>query len=231
MKINLETIKNLIPDCCDIDTFDISLCSNEEQQSIKDFLPDTKTVVVFGHHIESSIEWMWFPSKTERRNNNCAADLHLKTIVEKVAKFLSDGNIQNVIIPYPGSSGIQFKKLAAKTVLGELGDSYLFLHNEWGPWIHLRVLLTEADVLKDDLQSKKEPVCIHCQKCLDACPGKAIGMDYFDGLLCDETQDKIKIELQIPEGYIWKCEQCLRACPIGKIPEQIYYRSLLSNEA
>ncbi|HHT47797.1 MAG TPA: hypothetical protein GXZ98_00690 [Firmicutes bacterium] len=56
---------------------------------------------------------------------------------------------------------------------------------------------------------------------MESCPGKAIGKDYFNGLLCKETQDKIRRELKVVRGYIWKCEKCLRVCPAGKEPEGI----------
>lgn len=220
MTLDFIELKSLVPECCDIDSFDITICSDEEQRVLKEVLPGVKTIVVFGHHIESAIEWMWFPSKTERKNNTCAADLHLKAVVERVASYISVTDARCEIIPYPGSCGIYFKILASRTSLGDLGDNYLFLHNDWGPWIHLRVMLTEAEILKINRNEKKQ-VCIHCNRCLEICPGKAIGEKFFDGPLCGETQNRIKKELAIPEGYLWKCEKCLRICPIGKPPAAI----------
>lgn len=221
IKVDFDEIISLVPECCDIDLFDLSLCSDEERKSLKDFLPNVRTIVVFGHHIESSIEWMWFPSRAERNHNTCGADLHLKDIVKNVTECINSRNLRCKIIPYPGSSGINFKSLASKTNIGELGDNYLFLHNKWGPWIHLRVMLTEAVIFKRNIEGKKEQICIHCNKCIESCPGKAIGKDYFNGALCDSTQDRMKSEIKIAEGYIWKCEICARICPTGKSPEII----------
>lgn len=217
MPLDYIGLKTLVPECCDFDSYDISLCSDEERQQLKEVLPSVKTIVVFGHHIESSIEWMWYPSKAERKNNTCGADLHLKAVVERVAKFINAKDAECEVIPYPGSCGIRFKTLASKTSMGELGDNYLFLHHEWGPWIHLRVLLTEAEMLKTNLNGKKQ-VCTHCNRCMESCPGRAIGERYFDGQLCGDTQNRIKKESEIPAGYLWKCEKCLRICPIGKPP-------------
>ncbi|HLW07260.1 MAG TPA: hypothetical protein VKY45_06825 [Marinilabiliaceae bacterium] len=221
--MNLDEIKSFVPECCDIDSYDISLCSQEEQRILREFSPGTKSIVVFGHHIESSIEWMWFPSKAERGNCTCAADLHLKAAVEKVAGYLCCRDKACTILPYPDPCGVLFKSLASKSAMGELGDSYLFLHKQWGPWIHLRVMLTEAEVKKDSIAratGEREEVCLYCNKCIESCPGKAIGKDYFNGLLCKETQDRIRCELKI-RGYIWKCEKCLRVCPVGEVPEGI----------
>jgi|LSQX01.3.fsa_nt_gb epoxyqueuosine reductase QueG len=186
--VNLAEIKSIVPECCDLDAYDISLCNQEEQMVLREFLPGAKSIIIFGHHIESSIEWMWFPSKAERGNCTCAADLHLKAVVEKVAEYLCSREKNCTILPYPDPYGVLFKNLASRSVMGELGDSHLFLHKQWGPWIHLRVMLTEAEIKNDSVARAaggKEQVCLHCNKCIESCPGLSLEMREMPaGLSC-----------------------------------------------
>ena len=103
--------------------------------------------------------------------------------------------------------------------MGQLGDNFLILHPVWGPWIHLRVLLTDAEVNGQNKNLDKE-ICTHCGKCVSSCPGKVIGKGTFNGLLCGQTQLKMGEEID-QSTYIYKCEICLRACPVGIKPPEI----------
>jgi epoxyqueuosine reductase QueG len=111
-----------------------------------------------------------------------------------------------------------FKTLAAKTGLGQLGDSFLFMNTEWGPWIHLRVVLTGA-VIETEPRRQAE-ACTHCGRCIEACPSGAIMENGFDGLRCRNKMREIRNALgNVP--YVFECERCLRACPVGVQPREV----------
>jgi len=102
--------------------------------------------------------------------------------------------------------------------LGQLGDSFLFMNADWGPWIHLRVVLTEAPV---EFERRAAPeACTHCGACLQACPSGAIMEHDFDGLKCRDGMHGLRNSLgKVP--YIFEGERCLRACPIGQAPHEV----------
>jgi epoxyqueuosine reductase len=168
------------------------------------------------------LEWAWFPFSSERGGNTCAADLHAKSVIEGIERRLASGGHRAVVLPYPDVCGISFKRLAAHTEMGQLGRSFLFLHHEWGPWVHLRVLLTDAVVT--DGQRDRKNVCTHCGKCVEACPGKALSNEPHDQELCGLTQQGLRDALMIKAEYRFKCEACARACPVGKPPLDIEIR-------
>jgi len=217
--IKLNLLAEKLPRCCEIDSFPISLCSKSEEQSLKEFLPDCKSVIVLAHHVKHSIEWVWFPFESERNNVTCAADLHLKSECEKTLLLLEKKGYRSLIIPYPGKSGIRFKDLANRTGLGKIGDNAMFLHKEWGPWTHLRILITDMEI-SENLPTC-EDVCTHCGICKVSCPTKAIKDDILLGVECGEYQNKQDAEISANGSYKFKCEECARACPIGDIPERI----------
>lgn len=209
---------DLVPSCCEIGLADISDFTDEEQNELSRFLPDVKSLIIVGHHIKESLEWVWFPFGTERNNSTCAADLHVKSVIEKIDYFLKIKGYNNCIAPYPGGCGLNFKTIAERTGMGEIGASYLFLHREWGPWIHLRVLLSEAEIERKKV--KRKGICLNCNKCIEACPGNAIGENTFNGLKCNEKQLAEGKRLGM-KGYLYKCEICARVCPIGQVPGKI----------
>jgi epoxyqueuosine reductase len=217
--IKLNLLAEKLSNCCEIDAFSISLCSENERKLLKDFLPECKTVIVLAHNVKHSLEWAWFPFEAEKNNVTCAADLHLKSECEKILSLLREKGDNSFNISYPGRSGIRFKDLANKTGLGKMGDNFLFLHRKWGAWIHLRVIITEAEII-DNLPAC-EDVCTHCGICKASCPAKVIKDETLLGIECGKYQDIRDIENGIGGSYIFKCEECVRACPVGNTPEKV----------
>jgi len=41
-------------------------------------------VAVLGHHVEASLEWIWYPFASERGGITCGADLHAKAAIENI---------------------------------------------------------------------------------------------------------------------------------------------------
>ena len=219
----IDILKQQIPSCCDIAVAAVDSYKQGGQERIRQFLPSAHTVVVLAHHVTASLEWAWFPFESERHGTSCAADLHAKAVIEWIHCFLLVEGHESVILPYPGSCGIAFKQLAAGTRLGEIGDSFLFLHHQWGPWVHLRVLLTDVEIYDADA-SLLSAVCLHCERCLQACPSKAITPTFHDLQGCKSYQLSEEERLSISGQYLYKCEVCARACPLGEQPEKISIR-------
>lgn len=208
----------LLPECCRIGFASIEDYDDDERRRVEAFLPDVKTVILVAHHIMHSLEWVWFRFSTERLNETCPADMHAKSIAERICNKLNGEGCKSVLLPYPGKCGVMFKTLAIKTGLGELGDSFLFMNADWGAWVHLRVVLTNADIEFE--KPICQDACNHCGKCVEACPAGAIMENDFDGIKCRDKMREISNSLgNVP--YIFECEFCLRACPIGEEPKEV----------
>ena len=210
--MNLTEIKKLIPECCNAAKIDIDKLDDNEKKHLEEILPSAESIIVLGHHIKNSREWIWTRLESEHENTTCIADLHTKDVLKEIKNELKSKGNNSKLIPYPGISGVRFKKLAEKTGMGEIGDNYLFLHNDWGPWVHLRVLLTDASLNRDQKNTIDE-VCIHCGKCIEACPSNAITENNFNSQKCRERHEDLNSS--------HSCEICARVCPIGETPEKI----------
>lgn len=213
--VNLSLIRKILPSCCEADALDITALTDDERKQLSGFLPNFKTVIVLAHHVKHSLEWTWFSFDSSRIGSVPPADLHLEAESLKISDYLHKEGYNSLLIPYPGISGIRFKDLADKTGLGKIGDNFLFLHREWGPWTHLRILLTDAEI-----KGRLDPcdaVCIHCGRCVAACPANAIQKEELLGIECGAYQHRISEST----AYDYQCENCIRACPIGTAPRPV----------
>ena len=221
--MNIDDIREKVLSlCCHLSAVPIERLSPEGVPLVRSFFPGTRTVLVTGHHVTASLEWAWFPFAAERGGFTCAADLHARSTIEGIERELALHGSKSVILPYPDKCGISFKRLAAETDMGELGESLLFLHRTWGPWVHLRVLLTDA-LLADPAQ-ESGGICVHCGRCTEACPGGALSMGEHDQGACKAAQQHLRDALAVRAEYRYKCEACARACPVGEPPGDILIR-------
>lgn len=210
----LNRIQENLPPCCEADVFEITKLTESEKNALCAHCSDIQSVIVLAHHVQHTLEWKWYPFEASRNGVISPADLHLSAEADKVIQFLEREGYNGTLLPYPGRCGVRFKDMANKTGLGKLGDNYLFLHRNWGPWTHLRVILTNA-VIENGLPDCDQ-VCINCGKCQTVCPACAICDHDFDGMRCDAYQLSIA-----KEEYTNKCDLCVRACPVGLAPKEL----------
>lgn len=222
--IDISVLREKLPACCNIAAAPVESYSKEGKAKIAEFMTSARTAVVLGHHIKASLEWLWFPFESERGGSTCAADLHSKAIIENMERTFQSSGHRTLILPYPDACGIAFKQIAAGTKMGMIGDSHLFLHRNWGPWIHLRVLLTDAIVNAPKASGDRDGICKHCGKCIKACPGKALKNDLHDLKACSQYQLAERERLRLRAHYKHKCEVCARICPAGEPPLEVVIR-------
>jgi len=214
-------LRNLLPPCCRIGFAPIEDYEGQEKERILAAFPAARTVVVIAHHVQDSLEWTWLKFPAARNGETSPADIHTLASTERVMnRLMADGH-QAFISPYPGICGVMFKTLALPTGLGTLGDNYLFMNEDWGPWIHLRVLFTDADIRID--RRKIANACTHCGRCIDVCPAGAFRNGSFDGLACRDKMRELA-RTQCDGSFVFECELCLRACPVGTQPREIEVR-------
>lgn len=224
-----STFSDSLPECCRIGFASIDEYRGKELEQIFNHLPTTKTVIVVAHHIQDSLEWTWLKFPTARTGETHPADLHILSVVNEITNKLKSDNNNAVVVPYPGICDLMFKTVALPTKLGSLGDNFLFMNKDWGPWIHLRVILTDKEIIHT--KPEFEEPCNHCGNCIEVCPTNALQQNSFDGFACLEgmrEQSKVKCD----GSFCFECELCLRACPIGTEPKEVvvtFKESVLQN--
>ena len=160
-------------------------------------------------------EWKWHATNDGRER--CNADDHARETCRRIKDEIASQGFLTRIVPYPEESGLQFRFIAQSAGLGRIGKNAFLLHPEWGPWIHLRVIATEASF--ETPSQTVDSVCTECGKCIAACPAKAISDETFDGLLCRSyRKSKGEYDPHGPNRELKYCEICARVCPIGHKP-------------
>lgn len=211
----LQTVIKKYP-CCAAWAIPISSLDTREQEFFSRFFPASGTAIVLGYHIVTKDEWTWF--EKEDGLHHCDADDHSKKICSEIAEALGVHGFQTDLVPYPGESGLQFRRVAQAAGAGRIGINVFLLHHVWGPWIHLNVLATDAP-------SRYRPVCYpqvctRCGECISSCPAGAIREDSFDGLRCRSYRtEKGEYVPFGPEKEFRYCTICADVCPVGRKPQ------------
>ena len=118
------------------------------------------------------------------------------------------------------------KRMAQMSGIGAFGKQSLIVNTEYGPWIRLRSILTDAELVPTEPFTGD--LCGDCTKCVEACPVGALTPYKVDPDKCllGMTWDK-RLSDEFKEIYLehcpnltentWKmCNTCQQACPIGK---------------
>jgi epoxyqueuosine reductase QueG len=104
-------------------------------------------------------------------------------------------------------SVVSLKHAAQAAGLGTIGRHSLLITPEFGSMVWLGAVLCAEELEADDL---KEPVCAHCELCVEACPVRALDGPELNQQLCREHafgEDETT--------RVWRiaCHRCRDACP------------------
>jgi len=124
---------------------------------------------------------------------------------------------------------IPLKTTAVKCGLGCQGKNTLIINPVFGPRMKLIAVLTNAELDVDEPFTMD--LCKDCQRCIDACPTKALKPYKIDITRCltyaaespctpDVPEDVRALEKKLvtrptPNSFI-ECTACMEACPKGK---------------
>ena len=116
------------------------------------------------------------------------------------------------------------KPLAAQSGLGWQGKHTNLVSREYGSWLFLGVILTDADWAEDAISDDH---CGSCTRCLDICPTNAFPEPYrLDASRCIsyltiEHDGMIPEEFRKPMGNrIFGCDDCLAVCPWNSFAQE-----------
>jgi epoxyqueuosine reductase len=147
----------------------------------------------------------------------------IKKRLKVLARWLAAQSGAEVKV-FVDTAAVMEKPLAQAAALGWQGKHTNLVSREFGSWLFLAAIYTEADLPRDDVEPDH---CGSCQACLDICPTAAFPSPYrLDARRCIsyltiENKGPIPREFRKAIGNrIYGCDDCLAACPWNKFAQQ-----------
>lgn len=201
-----------------------------ELRTPEEELPHVRSVVLLSYYVwdrafNIQVDSLSSPAKEGLRPENY--QLYYEVVKNKawtVVDFLNKKGFES-----KWTLSIPLKTSAVKCGLGCQGKNTLLITPEYGPRVRLIAILTTAELDVDE--PFKKDFCLNCQKCVDACPTRALEpyklkinrcMTYSaeNSAAKDVSEDVKTLERKLvprpsPYSYI-ECTICMDACPKGK---------------
>ena len=141
-------------------------------------------------------------------------------VLEQLAAQLEESFSPWQFRAFCDNSPIPEVRAAAMSGLGAMGDNGLLIHPEYGSWVFIGEIVTDA-VLEPTGNGFAE--CLHCGRCRRHCPGNVLGDMPFDRTHCLSHITQKKGELRLEEaaliqkgGLAWGCDTCQEVCPLNR---------------
>ncbi len=108
------------------------------------------------------------------------------------------------------------RELAVAAGLGTIGKNTMLINEHYGSQVYIGLLLTDLDLGICDTGKTKDP-CANCQKCIDACPSKALSSNGMNPAVCisslTQQKDVPPKFFKVMGRQIYGCDICQRVCP------------------
>lgn len=98
--------------------------------------------------------------------------------------------------------------------VGTIGDSHNLITREFGPRVRLVSVLTDAPIEPD--KKIEGDLCIHCGKCLKACPAGCFSLREDGGLYGMNKDACTRYHLRLQSEKRFPCGLCANVCPVGE---------------
>ncbi|MCF8069692.1 MAG: hypothetical protein K9L30_14025 [Desulfobacterales bacterium] len=144
----------------------------------------------------------------------------LDFIAYRVARRIQDEGFRALQIPASppydminNLGDLSHKHAAWLSGIGVFGKNDLLLTPQFGAKVRLVSVITEA-ILDTDVPLDID-LCGECDKCIRACPAKALGGNRIvNKKICDDQHVEVGERLQLSD---WQqiCGVCIRVCPVG----------------
>lgn len=145
--------------------------------------------------------------------------LHRRRLKKMIMWLENRSGKKGIAKGFSDSTPVLEKALAVQAGLGWFGKNTLLIHKKFGTFILLSGLFTTLEFI-DTVVLPRLPKCGSCERCLNACPSKALISPYkLDATKClsyhlIESKKTIPKEIQEKNpGYVFGCDACQDACP------------------
>lgn len=195
----------------------------EKRTALVSIFPDVKSVVVAamncypgeGHMVcLENPEAGYIASYALNEDYHRVIYLKLKELLQCINK-ITDAKVDGRI--YVDTGSVLEKPLAVMAGIGWMGKNTLLIGKETGSWLILGVLLLDVEL---DFDEPEIDQCGECNRCLEACPTKAIVNPHMlDARRCisyllGELKGQIPVDMRPSIGNrIFGCDDCQWVCP------------------
>jgi epoxyqueuosine reductase len=199
-----------------------------EKNLVKRFRPFT---IMDGTKTIISVLLNYYPHQKQAIKNNYRIakyaygnDYHfvikykLSKVADKIKRLYKSFNYR----AFTDSAPLMDRYLAQKSGLGWIGKNTLLINKKWGSFCFIGHLFLDIQLELDDLKIQ-EDLCMNCDKCLKACPTKALYSPYkMNATKCISYQT---IENKSPQkdeeakkfrNFIFGCDICQDVCPFNR---------------
>ena len=146
-------------------------------------------------------------------------DYHIRVMqkLKKLKNYLDQNFPQSVNMAFVDNSPFSEKHVAVRCGLGEIFKNGLFYSQIFGSRCFIGIILTDIQ-FEENAPAKMQTGCLDCQKCINACPTKAITPEGFNSYKCisylTQKKGEIDTDLQQQMGVqIYGCDICQTVCP------------------
>lgn len=198
--------------------------TRERRSSPKGLWPEAKSVIMLGmnygpdHDPREDLKQKSAGNISVYARNRDYHDIIKGKLKEIGGRFAARSGAE--IKVFVDTAPVMEKPLAAKAGLGWQGKHTNLLSREFGSWLFLGSIFTDAELVPDAPEADH---CGSCRACLDACPTNAFPAPYkIDARRCIsyltiEHKGPIAAEFRPLIGNrIYGCDDCLAACPWNK---------------
>jgi len=145
--------------------------------------------------------------------------------MDKLLNYLKTINPNVEAVAYSDTGTILDREVAYRAGLGWIGKNNNLINPNYGSYLFLGEIITSLDLKFDKMI---ESQCGTCNRCLSACPAKALRPFHLepDKCLSYITQKKgilSEREREDIDNRLWGCDTCLDVCPYNRnIPVNIH---------
>lgn len=199
----------------------------ERRQAPRAMWPDARSVIMLGVSYAPAENPMALLAEKSKGNISVYArnrDYHdiIKGRLKELAGLLARVGAQVKV--FVDTAPLMEKPLAEAAGIGWQGKHTVLVSRQYGSWLFLGAILTDADLPADAPHPES---CGTCRKCLDICPTDAFPAPFrLDARKC-LAYLSVEHKGQIPRAYrapmgnrIFGCDDCLAVCPWNKFADE-----------
>jgi len=196
-----------------------------------DYMMDARSIMVLGYHAYDDIHEAQIAHNGEIEY---PVYTRMRLYARRVMRQLEEKGFKCIFYPF----NLSQKKMAQLAGLGPVGKNSLIINPEYGPWIRLQSILTDAPLVPDRPYTRD--LCKDCTRCIDACPTGALSPYVVDPEKCligisekdlaklieedlsftefRDVSDSLFREYmpRFTENSVLMCTECQKACPFGR---------------